>query len=131
MKSNFINIYFSDFLLKWLGLILWITKPIKLISREYFISPLRDHKFHLENICSINTKCGCPIYWGFDRYFKSHSWYIKATYMIKSIILSRLRVHANINREIYYSIDSLYKNNKSHSDPVQYVLTLKTYQHIN
>ena len=58
MKSSFINIYFSNFLLKWLGLTLWITKPIKLISREYFISPLRDYKFHLENICSINTKCG-------------------------------------------------------------------------
>ena len=48
--------------------------------------------------------------------------------MIKSIILSRLRVHANISREIYYSIDSHYENNKSHSGPVQYVLTLKTYQ---
>ena len=48
--------------------------------------------------------------------------------MIKSIILSGLRVHANISREIYYSIDSLYENNKSHSGPVQYVLTLKTYQ---
>ena len=51
--------------------------------------------------------------------------------MIKSIILSGLRVHANRSREIYYSIDSLYKNNKSHSGPVQYVLTFKTYQHIN
>ena len=51
--------------------------------------------------------------------------------MIKSIILSGLRVHANISREIYYSIDSHYENNKSHSGPVQYVLTLKTYQHIN
>ena len=48
--------------------------------------------------------------------------------MIKSIILSRKRVHANISREIYYSIDSHYENNKSHSGPVQYVLTLKTYQ---
>ena len=48
--------------------------------------------------------------------------------MIKSIILSGLRVHANISREIYYSIDSHYENNKSHSGPVQYVLTLKTYQ---
>ena len=48
--------------------------------------------------------------------------------MIKSIILSRLRVHANISREIYYSIDSHYENNKSHSGPVQYFLTLKTYQ---
>ena len=48
--------------------------------------------------------------------------------MIKSIILSGLRVHANISREIYYSIDNLYKNNKSHSGPIQYVLTLKTYQ---
>ena len=35
-----------------------------------------------------------------------------------------------ISREIYYSIDSLYKNNKSHSGPIQYVLTFKTYQHI-
>ena len=52
-------------------------------------------------------------------------------FMIKSIILSKLRVHANISREIYYSIDNLYKNNKSHSAPVQYVLTLKTNQHIN
>ena len=51
--------------------------------------------------------------------------------MIKSIILSGLRVHVNINCEIYYSIDNRYKNNKSHSGPIQYVLTLKTYQHIN
>ena len=49
------------------------------------------------------------------------------TLMIKSIILSRLRVHANISREIYYSIDSCYENNKSHSGLVRYVLTLKTY----
>ena len=48
--------------------------------------------------------------------------------MIRSIILLGLRVHANISREIYYSIDSHYENNKSHSGPVQYVLTLKTYQ---
>ena len=48
--------------------------------------------------------------------------------MIKSIILSGLRVHANISHEIYYSIDSHYENNKSHNGPVQYVLTLKTYQ---
>ena len=48
--------------------------------------------------------------------------------MIKSIILSGLRVQANISREIYYSIGSHYENNKSHSGPVQYVLTLKTYQ---
>ena len=52
-------------------------------------------------------------------------------FMIKSIILLGLRVHANISREIYYSIDSRYENNKSHSSSVQYVLTLKTYQHIN
>ena len=51
--------------------------------------------------------------------------------MIKSIILSELRVYVNINREIYYSIYNLYENNKSHSGPVQYVLTLKTYQYIN
>ena len=51
--------------------------------------------------------------------------------MIKSIILSGLRVHVKINCEIYYSIDNRYKNNKSHSGPIQYVLTLKTYQHIN
>ena len=62
MKSNFINIYFSNFLPKWLGLTLRITEPIKLISREYFISPLRDYEFYLENIRSINTKCGCPTY---------------------------------------------------------------------
>ena len=62
MKSNFINIYFSNSLLKWLGPTLWITKLIKLISSEYFISPLRDYEFHLENICFINTKCGYPIY---------------------------------------------------------------------
>ena len=48
--------------------------------------------------------------------------------MIRSIILSGLRVHVNISREIYYSIDSCYENNKSHNGPVQYVLTLKTYQ---
>ena len=30
-----------------------------------------------------------------------------------------------------YSFDSRKENNKSHSDLVQYVLTLKTYQHIN
>ena len=51
--------------------------------------------------------------------------------MIRSIILSGLRVHVNISREIYYSIDSRYENNKSHNSLVQYVLTLKTYQHIN
>ena len=49
-------------------------------------------------------------------------------FMIKSIILSGLRVHANISHEIYYSIDSHYENNKYHSGLVQYVLTLKTYQ---
>ena len=80
MKSNFVNIYFSNSLLKWLGLTLWITEPIKLIWMEYFISPLRDYEFHLENICSINIKFGCPTYWGFDRNFRSHSWYIKVTY---------------------------------------------------
>ena len=48
--------------------------------------------------------------------------------MIKSIILSGLRVHANISREIYYSIDNRYENNKSHNGLVQYVLTLKKYQ---
>ena len=51
--------------------------------------------------------------------------------MTRSIILLGLRVHVKRSREIYYSFDSRYKNNKSHSDPVQYVLTLKTYQHIN
>ena len=51
--------------------------------------------------------------------------------MIKFIILSGLRVNANISREIYYSIDGHYENNKSHSGLVQYALTLKTYQHIN
>ena len=48
--------------------------------------------------------------------------------MIKSIILLGLRVYANISREIYYSIDNHYENNKFHSGPIQYVLTLKTYQ---
>ena len=51
--------------------------------------------------------------------------------MIRSIILLGLRVHVNISREIYYSINSHYENNKFHNSPVQYVLTLKTYQHIN
>ena len=51
--------------------------------------------------------------------------------MIKSIILLGLRVYVNISREIYYLIDSRYENNKPHSNPIQYVLTLKTYQHIN
>ena len=51
--------------------------------------------------------------------------------MIRSIILLRLRVYVKRSREIYYSFDSCYENNKSHSGPVQYVLTLKTYQHIN
>ena len=51
--------------------------------------------------------------------------------MIRSIILSGFRIDINISRKIYYSIDSRYKNNKSHSGPIQYVLTLKTYQHIN
>ena len=51
--------------------------------------------------------------------------------MIKFIILSGLRVDVNRSREIYYSFDSREENNKSHSSPVQYVLTLKTYQHIN
>ena len=67
MKSNFINIYFSNSLLMWLGPTLWKTKLIKFISKEYFISMLRDYEFHLENICSINIKCGCPTYWDFDR----------------------------------------------------------------
>ena len=116
MKTNFINIFFSNFLLKWLGLTLWITKPIKLISSEYFISLLRDYELYFKNICSINTKCGYPTYWDFDRYFRSHSWYIKKIYIPWS------------SRDIYYSIDSHYENNKSHSCPVQYVLTLKTYQ---
>ena len=48
--------------------------------------------------------------------------------MIRSIILSGLRVHANRSHEIYYSFDSRLENNKSHNRPVQYVLTLKTYQ---
>ena len=48
--------------------------------------------------------------------------------MIKFIIFSRFKVDVNRSHEIYYSFDSCYENNKSHSDPVQYVLTLKTYQ---
>ena len=41
-----------------------------------------------------------------------------------------LRIKSSINRscEIYYSFDSRYENNKSHSSPVQYVLTFKAYQ---
>jgi len=26
----------------------------------------RDYGFHLENMCSLNTKCNCPTYWDFD-----------------------------------------------------------------
>ena len=48
--------------------------------------------------------------------------------MIKFIILSGLKVDVNRSREIYYSFDGRYENNKSHSGLVQYVLTLKTYQ---
>ena len=84
MKSKFINIYFSNFLLKWLNLTLWITKPIKLISREYFIYPLRDYVFHLEKICFFKIKCGYPTYWDFNHDFRSHSWYIKVTYTLWS-----------------------------------------------
>ena len=50
-----------------------------------------------------------PTYWGFDRGFRSHSWYIKATYTSWSgplIILSRLRVDVNRSHEINYSFDS-------------------------
>ena len=53
------------------------------------------------------------------------------TFHDKVHYLSRLRVHVNISHEIYYSFDSHYENNKSHNVSVQYVLTLKTYQHIN
>ena len=52
-------------------------------------------------------------------------------FMIRSIILLGLRVHVSRSREIYYSFDSRLENNKSHSSPEQYVLTLKTYQDIN
>ena len=51
--------------------------------------------------------------------------------MIIFIILLGLKVHVNKSREIYYSFDSRYYNNKSHNGLVQYVLTFKTYQHIN
>ena len=51
--------------------------------------------------------------------------------MIRFIILSGLRAHLNRSREIYYLFDSREENNKLHSGPVQYVLTLKTYQDIN
>ena len=60
MKSNFINIYFS--LTKMVRPNSLNNKPIKLISKEYFVSLLREYEFHLDNICSINTKCGCPTY---------------------------------------------------------------------
>ena len=49
----------------------------------------------------------------------------------RSIILLGLRIHVSRSCEIYFSFDSRLENNKSHSGPVQYVLTLKTYQHIN
>ena len=52
-------------------------------------------------------------------------------FMIRSIILSGLRVQVNIGCEIYYLFDSRYEKNKSYIGPVQYVLTLKIYQHIN
>ena len=108
MKSNFINIYFSNSLLKWLGPTLWITNLIKLISNEYFISLLRDYEFHLENICSINTKFGCPTYWGFDRdlWISLLRYQSNLHLMIRSIILSGFRVYPNRSREIYYSFDS-------------------------
>ena len=48
--------------------------------------------------------------------------------MIRFITLSGFRVDVNRSREIYYLFDSCYENNKSHSSPIQYVLTLKTYQ---
>ena len=80
MKSNFINIYFSNSLIKWLGPTLWITEPIKLISNKYFISLLRDYEFHLENIYSINiaTAQHTEV---LTVTYRSHSWYIKATYI--------------------------------------------------
>ena len=108
MKSDFINIYFSNSLPKWLGPTLWITKPIKLISREYFISPLGDYEFYLKNICFINTKYGCPTYWGFDHYLLILLLIYQSNLhlMIRSIILSGFRVDINRSREIYYSFDS-------------------------
>ena len=51
--------------------------------------------------------------------------------MIRFIFFSGLRVHVNRSREIYYSFDNHQENNKSHSGPDQYILTLKTYQHAN
>ena len=60
MKSNFINIYFS--LTKVVKPNSLNNKLIKLISSEYFVSPLKVYEFHLKNICSINTKCGCLTY---------------------------------------------------------------------
>ena len=106
MKSNFINIYFSNFLLKWLGLTLWITKLIKLISREYFISPLRNYEFHLENIYSINRIYISSILNAAAQHTEVHYSQNNLHLMIRSIILSRLRVHANRSHEIYYSFDS-------------------------
>ena len=62
MKSNFINIYFSKLFTKVVRPNILNNKPIKFISKEYFVSLLRDYEFHFDNICSINTKCTCPTY---------------------------------------------------------------------
>ena len=116
MKSNFINIYFSNSLLKWLGLTLWITKLIKLISMEYFISPLRDYEFHLENIYSINRIHIPSILNAAAQHIEVLIMTLDLTpdiskrsnlhLIIRSIIFSGLRVYVNISCEIYYLFDS-------------------------
>ena len=52
MKSNFLKYKLCNSL----------TKLIKLILREYFISLQRDYEFYLENMCSFSIMCGCPTY---------------------------------------------------------------------
>ena len=47
MKSNFLKYKLCNSL----------TKLIKLILREYFISLQRDYEFYLENMCSISITC--------------------------------------------------------------------------
>ena len=57
-SSYIYEIQFHKYITKVVRPNIFNKKPIKLISGEYFVSPLRDYEFHLENICSINTKCG-------------------------------------------------------------------------
>ena len=51
---------FSNFLLKWPAL----NNQFLLNLSQNDISCLyeRDYRFHLENMCSLNTMCGYPTY---------------------------------------------------------------------